>query len=35
MEELDIDGRGTAVPVLKRVAHYADVRGAGYDAAYS
>lgn len=35
IEELDIDGRGTAVPALKRVAHYEDVRGAGYGAAYS
>ena len=35
MEELDIDGRGTAVPVLMRVARYEDVRGARYGAAYS
>jgi len=35
MEELDTDGRGTAVPVLKRVAHYEDVGGAGYGAEYS
>jgi len=27
MEELDTDGRGTAVPVLKRVEHYEDVGG--------
>jgi hypothetical protein len=35
MEELDIDGRCTVVPVLKRVAHYDDEKGAGYGAAYS
>ena len=34
MEELDRDGRVTAVPVLKQVAHYEDVRGAGYGAAW-
>jgi hypothetical protein len=35
MEKLDKDGRGTVVLVLKRVAHYEDVGGAEYGAAYS
>jgi hypothetical protein len=35
MEELDIDGRGTVVPALKRLAHYEEEGGAGHGAACS